>query len=84
MMLHVKLFFVESLIVEADVFPGLSKGFWAKRAATCRNLLVWMSLAAVRVTDSSAIHAAAPALVNRYTGRERSNFSFESVDTAHP
>jgi len=27
MMLHVKLFFVQSLIVEADVFSSLSKSF---------------------------------------------------------
>ena len=40
LMLLVKLFFVESLIVEADVFSGLNEDFLVKRAATCRSLLL--------------------------------------------
>ena len=60
-MLLVKLFFVESLIVEADVFPGLNEDFLVKKAATCRSLLLWMSLAAVAVASSSSMHAAARA-----------------------
>ena len=61
LMLLVKLFFVESLIVEADVFFGLNEDFLVKRAATCRSLLLWMSLAAVAVANSSSMHAAARA-----------------------
>jgi len=40
LMLLVKLFFVESLIVEADMFSGLNEDFLVKRAATCRSLLL--------------------------------------------
>jgi len=75
-MLLVKHFFVESLIAETDVFPGL-KDLLVKKAATCRSLLLWMPLAAVAVADSSAMHAcgnsssgSVEALVNRYTGRD--------------
>ena len=60
LMLLVKLFFVKSLIVEADVFPGL-KDLLVKTAATCRSLLLWMSLVAVAVADSSAMPVAAQA-----------------------
>jgi len=59
LMLLVKLFFVESLIVEADVFPSLNEDFLVKKAATCRSLLLWMSLVAVAVANSSSMHAAA-------------------------
>ena len=61
LMLLVKLFFVKSLIVEADMFPSLNEDFLVKRAATCKSLLLWMSLAAVAVANSSSMHVAARA-----------------------